>query len=86
MDSASDTIVPTASSHVATLNVAQALVLPTTVPISVSPGGKLEKFNGLNFLMLLYLTTLNLARFLMKEAPKLKEDERDIQVISAMDA
>ena len=36
--------------------------------------------------MLFYLTTLNLARFLIEEAPKLKEDERDIQVISAVDA
>ena len=36
--------------------------------------------------MLLYLTTLNLTRFLTKDAPKLKEDEHDIQVISVMDA
>ena len=36
--------------------------------------------------MLFYLTTLNLARFLTEEALKLKEDERDIQVISAVDA
>ena len=33
-----------------------------------------------------YLTTLNLARFLTEEAPKLKEDECDIQVISVVDA
>ena len=33
-----------------------------------------------------YLTTLNLARFLTEDAPKLKEDEHDIQVISTMDA
>ena len=36
--------------------------------------------------MLFYLTTLNLARFLTKDVPKLKEDEHDIQAISAMDA
>ena len=36
--------------------------------------------------MLLYLTTLNLMRFWIEDAPKLKEDEHDIQVISAMDA
>ena len=36
--------------------------------------------------MLFYLTTLNLARFLTEDASKLKEDERDIQVISAIDA
>ena len=35
--------------------------------------------------MLFYLTTLNLARFLTKEAPKLKEDECNIQVINAVD-
>ena len=79
MDSSSDTIVPTASAHGATPTVAQALVLPTTMPISVSPGEKPKKFNGLNFKrwqqkMLFYLTTLNLTRFLTEEAPKLKED------------
>ena len=36
--------------------------------------------------MLFYLTTLNLARFLTKDAMKLKEDECNIQVISAIDA
>ena len=36
--------------------------------------------------MLFYLTTLNLERFLTEDAPKLKEDERDIHVISAIDA
>ena len=91
MDSSSDTIVPTTSAHGANPTVAQAPVLPTTVPISISPGEKPEKFSGLNFKrwqqkMLFYLTTLNLARFLTEEAPKLKEDEHDIQVISAVDS
>ena len=36
--------------------------------------------------MLFNLTTLNLARCLTEEAPKLKEDERDIQVINVVDA
>ena len=36
--------------------------------------------------MLFYLTTLNLARSLTEDPPKLKEDERDIQVISVVDA
>ena len=36
--------------------------------------------------MLFYLIILNLARFLIKYAPKLKEDERTIQVISVVDA
>ena len=91
MDIGSDTMVPTASAQVATPTVTQAPVMPTTVPISVSPGEKPEKFSGLNFKrwqqkMLFYLTTLNLARFLTEEVPKLKEDERDIQVISVVDA
>ena len=91
MDSGSDTIVPTASTYGATPTMAQAPVLPTTVPISVSLGEKQEKLSGLNFKrwqqkILFYITTLNLVRFLTEEAPKLKEDERDIQIISVVDA
>ena len=64
--------------------------MPTIVPISISHGEKPEKFNGLNFKRwqqktLFYLTTLNLATILTKKTPKLKEDERDIQVISVVD-
>ena len=71
--------------------MAQVQVMPTVVPIFVSLGEKLEKFNGLNFKrwqqkMFFYMTTLNLTRFLIEDAPKLKEDEHDIQVISAMDS
>ena len=36
--------------------------------------------------MLFYLTTLNLVRFLTKDATHLKEDKYYIQVISAIDA
>ena len=36
--------------------------------------------------MLFYLTTLNIARFLTEDAPTLKEDECNIQVISVVDA
>ena len=66
-------------------------MMPMTVPISVLPREKSEKFNGLNFKrwqhkMLFYLITLNIGRFLTKDAPKLKEYEHDIQVISAVDA
>ena len=91
MDSGSDTIVPTTSAHVATPTVAQVPMLPTTMPISISLGEKPKKFSGVNFKrwqqkMLFYLTTLNLARFLTEEAPKLKEDELDIQFISVVDA
>ena len=36
--------------------------------------------------MLFYLSTLNLARFLTEDTPKLKVDERNIQVINVVDA
>ncbi|RVW87884.1 Retrovirus-related Pol polyprotein from transposon TNT 1-94 [Vitis vinifera] len=82
-----DNVVVTELAPVATPTVAQV----PAMPISVSPGEKPEKFSELNFKrwqqkMLFYLTTLNLARFLTEDAPKLKEDEHDIQVISAIDA
>ncbi|RVX15562.1 hypothetical protein VitviT2T_002285 [Vitis vinifera] len=91
MTTESDNVVVTELAPVATLTVAQVPAMPTVVPISVSPGEKPEKFSGLNFKrwqqkMLFYLTTLNLARFLTEDAPKLKEDEHDIQVISVIDA
>ncbi|WJZ94150.1 hypothetical protein VitviT2T_013032 [Vitis vinifera] len=91
MTTESDNVVVTELAPVATPTVAQVPAMPTAVPISVSPGEKPEKFSGLNFKrwqqkMLFYLTTLNLARFLTEDAPKLKEDEHDIQVISAIDA
>ena len=91
MNSDSNNVVPTASAQVATPIVAQVLVMPIVMPISVLPGEKQEKFNELNFIMwqhkmLFYLTTLNLARFLIEDAPKLKEEEHDVQVFSVMDA
>ncbi|RVW17127.1 Retrovirus-related Pol polyprotein from transposon TNT 1-94 [Vitis vinifera] len=84
MTTESDNVVVTELAPVATPTVAQVLAMPIVVPISVSPGEKPEKFSGLNFKrwqqkMLFYLTTLNLARFLTEDAPKLKEDEHDIQ-------
>ncbi|RVW22483.1 hypothetical protein CK203_107222 [Vitis vinifera] len=87
MTTESDNVVVTELAPVATPTVAQVPAMPTAVPISVSPGEKPEKFSGLNFKrwqqkMLFYLTTLNLARFLTEDAPKLKEDEHDIQVIT----
>ena len=36
--------------------------------------------------MLFYLTTFNLIRFLTEDAPNLKEEEHDIQVIKVVDA
>ncbi|KAL5567734.1 hypothetical protein UlMin_024309 [Ulmus minor] len=72
--------------HVATPVVSPAV--PVSVP--VNHGEKPEKFSGLNFKrwqhkMLFYLTTLNLARFLTENAPVLKDDEQDIQAVSAVD-
>ena len=91
MDSDSKNVVPATSAQVATPTVAQVSVMPTVMSIFVSLGQNPETFNGLNFKrwqhkMLFYLNTLNLARFLTNDAPKLKEDEHDIQVISVADA
>ena len=65
------------------------VVAPVTVP--VNHGEKPEKFNGTEFKrwrqkMLFYLTTLNLATFLYENAPKLKENETDRQVVAAVEA
>ena len=91
MDYDSNNIVPIAFTQVATPTMAQVPTMSTVVPISVSLGEKLEKFNELNFKrwqqkMLFYLTTMNLARFFIEEAPKLKDNERHNQVISVVDA
>ena len=64
---------------------------PIMAPMTVSHGEKPEKFNGTEFKrwqqkMLFYLTTLNLARFLQEDAPALKEDETDRQVVAAVEA
>ena len=62
---------------------------PITVPIN--HGEKLEKFNGTEFKrwqqkILFYRTTLNLAKFLYENAPNLKENQMDRQVVAAMEA
>ena len=54
-------------------------------------GEKPEKFSGVDFKrwqqkMLFYLTTLNLARFLTEDAPKLQEGENSVESVSALDA
>ena len=82
--------VPKSGQVVAPIVVAQAPMVHTFRPVSISPREKPKKFNGLNFKrwqqkMLFYLTTLNLARFLIEDVLKIKEDERHIQVISAID-
>ena len=76
--------VPTTTNHV-------MLVVPVSVPTHVSHGEKPEKFNGNDFKiwqqkMLLYLTTLNFARFLHEDAPVYNENETDHQVIATVDA
>ncbi|XXG55186.1 hypothetical protein AAC387_Pa03g2908 [Persea americana] len=64
---------------------------PVPTPVMVNHGEKPEKFNGTEFKrwqqkMLFYLTTLNLARFLHEEAPALKADETDKQVVATVEA
>ena len=60
--------------------------LPVTMPATTVPvhySEKPEKFIGLNFKRwqqkMFYLTTLNLARFLIEKPPKLSEGERNMQ-------
>ena len=60
-------------------------------PMTVSHGDKSEKFNGTEFKrwqqkMLFYLTTLNLAHFLQEDAPSLKENETNKQVVVVVEA
>ena len=64
---------------------------PIMAPMTVSHGEKPERFNGTEFKrwqqkMLFYLTTLNLARFLQEDAPALKENETDKQVVAVVEA
>ena len=64
---------------------------PVMTPMTMSHGKKPKKFNGTEFKrwqqkMLFYLTTLNLAHFLQEDAPALKEDETDRQVVAAVEA
>ena len=66
-------------------------IMPVMAPMSVSHGEKSEKFNGIEFKrwqqkMLLYLTTLNLSRFLQEDSPALKENETDKQVVTTVEA
>lgn len=66
----------------------------TSVAIPLNYVERLEKFTGQRFLtedaerrkMFFYLTMLNLVRFLMEDAPKPKECETNVQVVSAIDA
>ena len=78
------------SPRVHTLTMGSISTQPLTVSIPVNHNDKLEKFTGLNFKtcqqkMLFYLTTLNLARFLKKDPPTVKEDEVDVQTFNAVE-
>ena len=69
--------------------VPMLVAAPNTVPIN--HGEKSKKFNGIEFKrwqqkMLFYLTTLNLAKFLYENAPKLKKNETDWQVVVVVEA
>ena len=68
------------------------MTLPST-PINSIPnhGEKPERFKGTDFKrwqqkMLFYLTTLNLARFLNEDGPKLDVGETDKEKLAAVDA
>ena len=65
--------------------------MPVMTPMTVSHREKPEKFNGIEFKrwqqkMMFYLTTLNLTRFLQEDAPALKENETDRQVVAIVEA
>ena len=67
------------------------LPMPIMVPMTVSHGEKPKKFNGIKFKrwqqkMLFYLTTLNLTCFLQEDAPALKENKTDRQVVATVEA
>ena len=86
-----DNIVVIELAQEATPSMARVPVLLIVVLLSFSLGEKPEKSNELKFkrwqqIMLFYLTTLNLARFLIEDALKLREDDLNIQVTSVMDA
>ena len=65
--------------------------MPVMAPMTVSHGEKPKRFNGTDFKrwqrkMLFYLITLNLAHFLREDAPALKENEANKQVVAAVEA
>ncbi|GMY06493.1 Retrovirus-related Pol polyprotein from transposon TNT 1-94 [Fagus crenata] len=77
----------------ATKTIQNTIVAPVATPVTVpiNHGEKLEKFNRTEFKrwqqkILFYLTTLNLAKFLYKDAPTLNENESYRQAIAAIDA
>ena len=86
---ATNTVVVATTEIVAQRSVPAVKLSAATIP--VYHGEKLEKFNGLNFKrwqrkMLFFPTTLNFARFLIEEPPKLSEGETNMQVVNVVDA
>ena len=78
------------------LTTRRSSVTPVTIPyydtnhVPVNRGEKLEKFNELNFKrwqhnILVYLTTLNLIRFLTEDPPTMNYDEQDRQIITVVE-
>ena len=68
----------------------ETLPVAVSITVPINLGKKPEKFNGTEFKrrqqkMLFYLTTLNLAKFLYENSPKLKENETDRQVVAAVE-
>uniref|UniRef100_A0A7N2LHK6 Retrovirus-related Pol polyprotein from transposon TNT 1-94-like beta-barrel domain-containing protein n=1 Tax=Quercus lobata TaxID=97700 RepID=A0A7N2LHK6_QUELO len=69
----------------------ETVPVATSIIVPVNHGEKPEKFNGIEFKrwqqkILFYLTTLNLAKFFNENAPKLKENETDRQVVAVVEA
>ena len=69
----------------------ETVPVATSIIVPVNHGEKPKKFNGTEFKrwqqkMLFNLTTLNLAKFLQENAPKLKENDTDRQVVAAVEA
>ncbi|KAL7202942.1 hypothetical protein ACSBR1_034402 [Camellia fascicularis] len=66
-------------------------ISPLVVTVPINHGEKPAKFLRTDFKrwqqkMLFYLTTLNLARFFREDAPTLKKDETDRQVVVVVNA
>lgn len=74
-----------------TSTIVSLIVMSVVTHILSNHEEKLEKFNGTKFKrwlqkMLFYLTTLNLTKFLYEDAPNLKENEFNMQIVAAMNA
>ena len=87
----SNPVIVEPSSRVRTLTMGSTSTQPFTVSVPVNHNDKPEKFTSLNFKtwqqkMSLYLTTLNLARFLKEDPLTVREDEIDVQTFNVVEA